>query len=124
MVRTRTLSFLLTVGVLLVVGCGGNNGGDSNAEAGLAPLSVSNGGAVVVVDDSWKACDVDEDCVRIYTACNGCCNQDAVSASVADVFAERARPLCKDYQGSVCDCVPAETQVRCQDRRCRLIPQP
>jgi hypothetical protein len=94
----------------------------TNGPDGYEGLSLGEGGSTVQIDASWKPCEDATDCVRVSTSCDACCGEEAIVASREAEYEQAFDDLCNAYQGPMCECVPAETEVMCVVGECTLVP--
>ncbi len=89
---------------------------------GPSPLSVNPNGDTIQIDEAWKGCQSADDCVLVWTSCDGCCGQDAIATEFEEDYDASTPALCEGYDGGVCDCAPLPTTVECVELLCTLVP--
>ena len=115
------MRYLILLSLLYTLGCDDKPPDLQANETGAAGLQLDEYGSSVVIDDSWKACKVTEDCIQVDTSCDGCCGLDAISASREEDYMEEREKLCADYEGGVCDCAFPEGTAMCIDGICTFV---
>lgn len=83
--------------------------------AGLANRAVE-------IRDSWLDCRRDDDCIWVEANCDRCCGRRAIRATEKTKFQKVFGDLCAGYNGSVCDCAPADESPRCVQGKCKMVP--
>jgi hypothetical protein len=86
------------------------------------PLELRKGDREVVVPDRYRNCSVDEDCVLVSTACDACCQRDAVAREQQEDFERDRKESCQGYSGPECDCAPLELRAICDGEHCAAVP--
>lgn len=96
----------------------------SGGEESATDLGLTEDGSTVLVGDSWRACETNLDCVTVNTSCDGCCGEDAVSATLQMSYQDEFAELCEDYSGGVCDCIALPADTQCLQGLCQRVTRP
>ena len=82
---------------------------------GPRDYSLQREGANVAVTPVYRYCSADTDCALVNVTCNGCCDRDAIAASLTDEYRSAHEDACEGYSGGVCDCAPESLRAVCVD---------
>lgn len=88
----------------------------SQAPDGGTPLTEA------VPPDELRGCRMDDDCTKVNTSCNGCCEQAAVNAASTAAYDAHKVRVCAGYAGPICNCFFRPSRVLCREHKCTLEP--
>ena len=77
-----------------------------------------------VVQDNFRICEKDSDCIEVPIECGGCCIYDAINKNYKNTYYELFNESCKGYSGPICDCIAQNYKTTCSEGKClhKVIP--
>jgi hypothetical protein len=69
---------------------------------------------------AFRACRTDEDCRKVSSSCNGCCQEAAVNADSVAAYEAYRMNHCAGYRGPICNCMVQPARVHCLRLQCTL----
>jgi hypothetical protein len=103
----RALPLLMLLGAMVTCDSTPSNPAKPNLDQAVPP-------------DNLRSCQVDQDCLKVATSCNGCCEQAAVNASSEAAYLSYKMDVCAAYMGGQCSCFTPPARVVCQAQKCTL----
>lgn len=71
------------------------------------------------IQDNFRICEKDSDCISVSTHCGDCCIYDAINQKHEEAYYKLFNESCKGFHGPYCDCVVQGTeQITCNEGKC------